>query len=153
MDGKKKILILVIIALLVFLGWGFDTIRAREFTIEVMSVSPEVGIADGQTQVTVELLVTRNGVPCEDHIIYGISLNGGNFRAKRVKTDENGIATFIYFPYFKSELNDLVDVNLHFEDESNSLFIAVPAKMDMVLPMEAPEEDDTQQGTNNDMFG
>lgn len=153
MDGKKKFLILVIIALLVFLGWGFDTIRAREFTIEVMSVSPEVGIADGQTQVTVELLVTRNGVPCEDHIIYGISLNGGNFRAKRVKTDENGIATFIYFPYFKSELNDLVDVNLHFEDESNSLFIAVSAKMDMVLPMEAPEEDDTQQGTNDDMFG
>ncbi|MBE6973882.1 MAG: hypothetical protein E7436_00100 [Ruminococcaceae bacterium] len=153
MDGKKKFLILVIIALLVFLGWGFDTVRAREFTIEVVSVSPEVGIADGQTQVTVELLVTRNGVPCEDHIIYGISLNGGNFRAKRVKTDENGIATFIYFPYFKSELNDLVDVNLHFEDESNSLFIAVSAKMDMVLPMEAPEEDDTQQGTNEGMFG
>ncbi len=153
MDGKKKFLILVIIAILVFLGWGFDSIRAREFTIEVVSVTPEIGVADGQTPVTVELMVSRKGTPCEDHILYGMSLNGGSFRAKRVKTDENGIATFIYYPYFKSELNDLVDVNLHFEDESNSLFIVVSAELDIVLPMTEPEKDDSQTGTNDDMFG
>lgn len=153
MEGKRKLIILLVIALLFFLGWSFDSVRAREFEIKVVSVSPEVGVADGQTPVTVELLVSRKGTPCEDHILYGMSLNGGSFRAKRVKTDENGIATFIYYPYFKSELNDLVDVNLHFEDESNSLFIVVSAELNIVLPMTEPEKEDNQTGTNEGMFG
>ena len=118
MNVKKKILILILVVLLFLIGWGFDAIRAREFSIEVVSVTPEVGIADGQTPITVELRVSRDGKPCAEHILHGVSMTGGNFRAKRVKTDENGIATFIYYPYFKSTLNELEDVNLHFEDES-----------------------------------
>ena len=87
MEGTRKLIILVIIALLLFLGWGFDSIRAQEFTIEVVSMSSEFGVADGQTPITIELRVTQNGEPCEGHILYGLSLTGGSFRAKRVKTD------------------------------------------------------------------
>ena len=153
MDGKRKLIILLVIALIFGLAWGYDAIRAQEFTIEVVSMSSEIGIADGQTPITIQLLVTQNGEPCEEHILYGLSLTGGSFRAKRVKTDENGIATFTYYPYYKSVLTDLVDVTLHFEDESNSVFIVVPTKLDIVIPMVEPEEDSSGGGTNDDMFG
>ena len=153
MNGKRKLVILLIIALMLFLSWGFDSIRAKEFTIEVVSMSSEYGIADGQTPITIELRVTYNGEPCEDHILYGLSLTGGSFRAKRVKTDENGIATFTYYPYYKSVLNDLVDVTLHFEDESNSILVVVPAELDIVIPMVEPDEDNSDNQTNEGMFG
>ena len=153
MEGTRKLIILVIIALLLFLGWGFDSIRAQEFTIEVVSMSSEFGVADGQTPITIELRVTQNGEPCEGHVLYGLSLTGGSFRAKRVKTDENGIATFMYYPYYKSVLNDLVDVTLHFEDESNSILVVVPAELDIVIPMVEPDEDNSDKQTNDGMFG
>ena len=153
MEGKRKLIILLIIGLRLFLGWGFDSIRAQEFTIEVVSMSSEYGVADGQTPITIELRVTQNGEPCEGHILYGLSLTGGSFRAKRVKTDENGIATFMYYPYYKSVLNDLVDVTLHFEDESNSILVVVPAELDVVIPMVEPNEDNSNNQTNDSMFG
>lgn len=153
MKGKRKFIVLLVIAMLFLLGWCVDTVRARDFTIEIVSVSPDVGIADGQTPVTMQLRVSRNGTPCEDHILYAVSLNGGSFRAKRVTTDENGLATFIYYPYFKSELNELTDVTLQFVDESNSLFIAVPAELEMVLPMAEPDNKQSENLTNEDMFG
>lgn len=153
MAGKRKFIVLLVIVLLFVLGWSVDSIRAREFTIEVVSMSPDIGIADGQTPVTIQLRVSRNGTPCADQILYGVSLNGGSFRAKRVTTDENGLATFIYYPYYKSELNELVDVTLQFVDESNSLFIVVPAELEVVLPMTEPDNEKSDNLTNDDMFG
>ncbi len=153
MEGKRKYIVLLVIILLFLFGWTLDSIRAGEFSIEVISVTPEIGIADGQTPVTVQLRVTHNGQPCEDHILFGQSMNGGSFRAKRVATDENGIAAFVYFPYYKTELVELIDVALHFEDESNSLLIVVPAELDLVLPMKAPDNSQSGGKTNDDMFG
>lgn len=152
MEGKRKLLILVLIIGLLFTGWCVDYVRAQDFSIEVVSMSPDPGVADGQTPVEIQLRVVRDGVPCEDHILYGVSYNGGSFRAKRVTTDENGIATFVYYPYLKSKLNTLTDVAFRFVDESNSLFIAVPAEVKTVLPMIEPEDSSSGGMTNDDMF-
>lgn len=152
MDGKKKFIVMAVIALLILAGWGVDSVRAKGFAVEVLSVSPDPGIADGQTPVTVQLRVTRGGEPCEDHILYGLSLNGGSFRAKRVSTDENGVAEFVYYPYLKSKINELVDVTLTFRDESNSLFVAVPARAEVVLAMKEPDGDGGDKKTNEGMF-
>lgn len=153
MKGKGKYIAVAVIALLLLGGWGFDAVRAKSFSIEVVSVTPDPGVADGQTPVTVQIQVTRNGTPCEGHILYGVSHNGGSFRAKRVPTDENGIAEFIYYPYLKSKLNQLTDVTLSFTDESNSVFVAVPARLQTVLRMVEPEEGSGDKQTNEGMFG
>ncbi|MDD4107095.1 MAG: hypothetical protein PHH93_00055 [Prolixibacteraceae bacterium] len=152
MDGKRKFIVLAVIILLLLAGWSVDYVRTQDFTIEILSISPNPGIADGQTPVNIQLRVVRKGIPCEDHILYGVSFNGGSFRAKRVTTDEDGIATFVYYPYLKSKLNELTDATLRFVDESNSLFIAVPAELKMVLPMVEQGGDNSYDQTNEDMF-
>lgn len=153
MKNKAKILVVLLIAALVFGGWCFDSLRVREFAVEVVSVSPDPGIADGQTPVTVRLRVTRSGEPCADHVLCGITQDGGTFKAKRVTTDENGEAEFVYYPYLKSKINALTDVRLSFSDESNSLFIAVPARAEYVLPMVEAKDGDDPGKTNEGMFG
>ena len=141
------------IAVLLLSGWGFDSLWAKGFSLDVVSVTPDPGIADGQTPVTIKLHVAHNGSPCEGHILYGVSYNGGSFKAKRVATNENGDAEFIYYPYLKSKLNELTDVTIVFTDESNSVFVAVPAKAELVLRMVEPDGDQSDKKTNDDMFG
>lgn len=153
MKNRTKLLILLAVVLLVLGGWGFDVLWARAYTVEVISVSPDPGIADGQTPVTIRVRVTRGDSACEGHILYATTLNGGSFKADRVTTDSEGVAEFTYYPYLKSRLNTLTDVNLVFEDESNSLFISVPARTEQLLHMVEAEDGDDNKNTNDSMFG
>ena len=142
-----------VIALLLLSGWAFDSSRAKGFSVDVSSVTPDPGIADGQTPITIKLHVSHHGKPCAGHILYGVTYNGGSFKAKRVETDQNGDAEFIYYPYIKSKLNELTDVTIVFTDESNSLFIAVPAKAELVIRMVEPDKENNDKKTNEDIFG
>lgn len=153
MKGKGKYIVMGVIALLLLSGWGFDSVRVKDFSVDVLSVTPDPGIADGQTPITIKLHVSHNGKPCEGHILYAVTYNGGSFKAKRVETDVNGNADFIYYPYIKSKLNELTDVTIEFTDESNSLFIAVPARAKLVIRMVEPDEENNDKKKNDDMFG
>lgn len=153
MKNRTKLLILLVVALLMLGGWGFDVLWARAYTVEVISVSPDPGIADGQTPVTIRVRVTRGSRACQGHILHATTLNGGSFKADRVTTDDGGLAEFTYYPYLKSRLNTLTDVNLIFEDESNSFFISVPAQTQLLLHMVEAQGDDDNKNTNDSMFG
>lgn len=153
MKTRTKLLILLAVVVLALGGWGFDILRARGYAVEVVSMSPDPGVADGQTPVTIRLRVTRGADPCAGHILYAVSRNGGSFKAKRVATDAEGVAQFTYYPYLKSKLNALTDVSLHFADESNSVFVSVPARTDLTLRMVESEDGGSDKKTNEDMFG
>ena len=153
MKNRTKLLILLAVAVLALGGWGFDLLWARAFTVEVVSVSPNPGIADGQTPVTIRVKVTRGDDACAGHILFATTLNGGSFKAERVSTDAEGVAEFIYYPYLKSRLNTLTDVKIRIADESNSLFVSVPARADLLLPMVEAEGGEDNKNTNDSMFG
>lgn len=44
-------------------------------------------------------------------------------------------------------------MSLHFADESNSVFVSVPARTDLTLRMVESEDGGSDKKTNEDMFG
>lgn len=153
MKNYVKLIALLSVVALIFAGWQFDKVRAVKYDLQIVSVSPNPGIADGQTPVTIHIRVTKSGKACVGHTILARSESGGSFKAKRTVTDESGVAEIVYYPYVKSKLNELTDVTLRFNDESNSVFISVPASLVYVLPMSAPGSENGGQATNEGMFG
>ncbi len=139
---KKKLLILGVLVLVVLLAFGFDTLRAKRFTITLLSLDPQPAVADGQTPVTILLqLKDHEDRPVEGHTLYIVSKNGGKFRAYRQKTDENGTASFTYFSYKYIEgVYELKDVEMEVRDESNSVIIEIPTTCTFIVPMTAPEK-------------
>lgn len=153
MKWSKKLIALFAVVVLLLACWGYDALRVREFSVELVEATPSPAVADGQTPVTVTLRVTRGGEPCGGHVLLAKSMNGGSFKAKRVTTDGDGVARFTYYPYLKSRLNELTDVTLTFADESNSVLIAVPARLTCVLEMVEGNGGSGGQKTNDEMFG
>ena len=143
MKWSKKLIALFAVVVLLLACWGYDALRVREFSVELVEATP----------VSVTLRVTRGGEPCGGHVLLGKSQNGGSFKAKRVTTDGDGVARFTYYPYLKSRLNELNDVTLTFADESNSVLIAVPARLTCVLEMVEGNGGSGGQKTNDGMFG
>lgn len=149
----SKLIVLLVIVGLVAAGWGYDSLRARTFDLEIVEVDPDPGIADGQTPVSITVKATRAGEPCAGHVLYAASANGGSFKAKRVTTGGDGTAVFIYYPYLKSKLNTLTDVSLHIADESNSVFVSVPVRTSLVLKMVEADQGGSDKSTNESIFG
>ncbi len=138
LDFLKKNVLFTVLAALIILGIGmysFDCARAKTFKIEVLSVSPEEPVADGETPVVIKVKLTRNGASVSGHYLYMLPLNGGTMQANRVKTDENGCAEYVYYPYRATVLMPAKRVTIRVYDEDNSVFMVVNACKDFEIEL------------------
>lgn len=151
---NKKLRIFVIVCAVLLILTGFDAVRAKMFHIEVVEINPNPSVADGQTPVTITLQVfNHKEQPVEGHILFGIAKNGGMFHAQRAETDADGIVVFTYYPFKVSSVRPLEDAELQFQDESNSVFIEIPTKKDVVITLTAPEEKKVDTSFLDGIFG
>lgn len=151
---NKKLRIFVTVCAVLLLLTGYDAVRAKMFQIELVEITPNPSVADGQTPVTITLQVLDyKERPVEGHILFGIAKNGGMFQAQRARSDADGIVIFTYYPYKVSAVRPLVDAELQFQDESNSVFIEIPTKKDMVVKLTAPEEKKADTSLLDGIFG
>jgi hypothetical protein len=145
---KKKLLIIGMICLILFMLTGVDYLISKNYEFKIISVTPERGVADGNTSVEFTIQLSHKGKLIEGHNIYAITDKG---RIARKKTDENGIVIFNYRCYLASTYNALEDINITFYDEDNSIFIYVPSKYVYTLGMDSPEDNLTNK-TVDDFF-
>lgn len=132
----------------------FDTVRAKTFHIEVVEMTPNPAIADGQTPVNVQVkLVNWKDKPVEGHSLFALPLTGGMFQSSREITDENGMVNFVYHPYKASSVTKLQDAVLSFADESNSVFIEIGTRAEVTLPLLEPEKETISKDLLNGIFG
>ena len=151
---KRKLIIFLAVCLGLCLIAGFDYARSRMFHISLVSMDPNPAVADGQTPVTVTLLLTDHaGQPVEGHTLFAISKNGGMFHSQREVTDGKGAVSFIYYPYKASGITELRDVCLSFSDESNSVFIEINTKAEFLLELKKPETTKTDSSLLDGIFG
>ena len=153
MKNRYKLLIVVAIGVLIAGLYFVDVLIADRYDIELVQMTPETVPADGQTSVESTLRVTRNGEVKSGHTLYGLSKNGGGFKSTRLVTDQNGEVTFLYYPYLKTSLNTLTDVVLKFTDESNSIFVSVPATKEVTVKITEPNQGNGTTITTDDIFG
>lgn len=119
--------------------YTFDYLRSKTFHIEIVSISPDSPVADGETPVTIEVLITKNGKPIEGHNLYMFPVNGGTMKQNRVKTDSNGCAIFTYYPYRSTVLMPAKTINMRCYDEDNSIFVVVNAVTDFDINLRERE--------------
>lgn len=136
---KKKVLIILCIALFFGVLALIDTGIAKSYTIEVIDITPEYGITDGKNPVTFTARLTRWGEPIEGHVISVTRLNGGKMNCYKMKTDEQGLVSFEYYPFKTSKYVPLQDARLLLRNESNSLFIYIPAELEFSIKLVEPE--------------
>lgn len=152
---KKKLIAVFTVVLVLFIFWTFDYFHAKQFQLEFIEVSEQPSPADGRTEMDFIIRVTKNGEPVSGHDLFGVVYGRGGFKARRVRTDENGNALFTYLPFVARSEKDTLDIPFEITDESNSVFIEVKAKYDGVIPLKIPdeEEDDSDVLTMDDIFG
>lgn len=128
-----KIMSIGLLAIVILAGWIFDSLRAKQFDIEIIYVSDTTPYANQRDIVTIEVQVTHNGVPCVGHEVE-VRCDKGRFDSGAlVVTDENGCATFEYVPYDESEWEKAGPVEFTFLELSNSIFIEVNVIKKLVL--------------------
>ncbi len=132
---KKKLKILSIVLAVFALMLCVDFIISKLYSYEIVSVTPERGIADGNTTVTLVVRLMRGGKAVEGHNIYIIT---DRSRIGRRTTDADGLITVTYTCYYAASANSVADVDIKFYDEDNSLLIYVPAQFMYTLPMDSP---------------
>ena len=135
LKSNKIFTALIIVMVLISVMYCFDYVRAESFNIEVVSISPEQPVADGETPVQITVRLTRRGQPVEGHYMFMIPTNGGTMQKNRGKTDENGCVDYVYYPYRSSILMPAKTVTLRVYDESNSIFVIVNAKLDFDIEL------------------
>jgi hypothetical protein len=132
----------------------FDMVRSKTFQIEVVEMTPNPAIADGQTPVKVKVkLVDIMGKAVEGHSIFALAHTGGMFHSLREITDVNGVTEFVYYPYKASSVTRLQDAVLSFTDESNSVFIEIGTTTKVSLKLTEPEEQTVSDDLLNGIFG
>lgn len=150
----KKLWIGASIVLAVVLLVGFDYYRSTTFKLEVVELSPQPAPADGKSPVTLKVRLTNaDGHPVQDHILFGLSRNGGLFSANRARTDANGEAVYTYYPYKASTLQPAKQVKIDIFDESNSVFIEINTKVTAELELVMPETETKSEHSLDDIFG
>ena len=100
----KRTLIAVLAIVVVFCALlTFDTIRAKTFHIQIVSITPEKPIADVREPVEIKLRVTHDGKGVEGHLLFAVSKGGGTFKGNRSETDADGIVlnagAFTHYSY------------------------------------------------------
>jgi len=136
---KNKTLCALIIVFLSFLAaYIFDYSRAQTFLIQVVEVSPSEPVADGETPVAITVKLERSNKPVKNHNLFMVPMNGGVMKINRRKTDDNGTADFIYYPYRATILQPARTVTIRVYDEDNSIFVVVNAKLDFDIVLREP---------------
>lgn len=137
---KTKLICLAVV-IAVFLGlYGLDWGIARSYRITVVNIDAQTIVADGQQIVNVEIKVERGGKPVEGHEIFAMAYGGGRFIKPRINTNADGVAVFQYQTYRSTRFTPAGEVNLSFEDYSNSVFIRVPAKSGYSIMLSEPDK-------------
>ena len=133
----------------------FDYGRSTMFNIEVVSIDHQPAEADGKTPVNIKVKLTgSNNRLVQGHDLYALSQGGGNFRTNRIRTDSNGEADFIYYPYMASTIQKVKNVPIEIMDESNSIFVEINATKTFELKMIEPEKKAEQSEiTMQSIFG
>ena len=162
----KKILVLATVVAVVALGAGIDALIAKTYDVEIVSVErlgdleyyddagnvvelpPDTGVADGTTYVRFTVTVIRKGKPIGGHTLY--ALTNRNVIGRSV-TDENGTATFDYRCY-RASGQTAPAVTFTVRDESNSVFVFVPAKASCELTMFRPGKEGGSGLKTDDIF-
>jgi len=151
---KKKIISLLAVVLVFVVFWTFDYYRSKEFRLEYFDVTEQPSPADGETEVDFIIRATQNGEPVSGHDLFGIIYGRGGFKARRVRTDENGEALFTYLPFVAHSEDEIRDILFKIMDESNSLFIEVNAAYEGILSLKMPEKEKASENiTMDDIFG
>lgn len=121
---------MAILAALFGVLYLFDFLWAQSYKIELVSRTPEIAIADLE-DVTFTVRLTRGGKPVAGHNLVVIAQRANKFKSYRETTDENGEAEFVYYTtkFSIAEKGDSVTTNITVQDEDNSIFIAVSAKL------------------------
>lgn len=131
---KKRLLIVVLIAALIAALAGVDAAIASAYRFELVRATPEFGVADGTTVVSVTVRLLRGERTVEGHTLYVITDRG---RLGRYTTDADGEVTVEYRCYRASQSTKITDVTVRFADEDNSVFVYVPAEFSYTIPMKA----------------
>jgi hypothetical protein len=151
---KKKLIIIGLSILFIGAMFLFDMVRSKTFHLEVVEMTPNPAVADGQTPVNVKVkLVDRIGKPVKGHSIFALAHTGGMFHSLREITDENGVTEFLYYPYKASGVTKLQDAVLSFTDETNSVFIEIGTTTKVSLELTKPEEQTVSDELLNGIFG
>lgn len=132
---NKTVVALLAIVLLFLAAYGFDYVRAQTFDIQIVEISPTEPYADGETPVYISVKLERRNKPVEGHNLFMIPMDGGVMKANRRKTDADGIADFVYYPYRATILQPARTVTLRVYDEDNSVFVIVNAKLDFEIKL------------------
>ena len=122
------IICLVIICSVIYL---FDFLIARSYDFEILSMTPEFKYADPNIPVDISIRLSRNGVPVSGHDLYALPTGdniAGVFKQNRIRTDENGIANFTYYPYRATMFVKAAPVDIKVIDESNSVIFVINAE-------------------------
>ncbi len=124
----------------------YDVAQAKAYEYELVKVSSDSIVADGESTVRISVKLSKNDKPVEGHTIY-IYASNGTLPVSRCVTDVDGMITFRYYPYvyLNDELTPLEDVTVYLQDESNSTFFMVNAEAEFTFPVEKPETDHVQR--------
>lgn len=151
----KKWKVLLILGIICAVVLGVDLVKMNTVTLTVESVTPEPAAADPDEPVTIDVtLRSKSGQPIADHNLYALTLSGGSFLSYRQKTDANGRAIFVYFPYKVASYQTVRDVTIQIRDESNSVFVEMYPTVEYEIKMQRPDESDDEGGlTIDDIIG
>ncbi|MGN1077365.1 MAG: hypothetical protein ACI4ST_02515 [Candidatus Gallimonas sp.] len=160
-----KLIALAVIAAVVGAGALVDFLIARSYSIDFLSVErlsseeffdengdplpSDWGVADGATRMAITVRVTRGGKPASGHTLY-VKTNRNVL--ERTITDEDGRAVIEYRCY-RGGKGSIAPVTVTVRDESNSVFVFVPAEEQYVINMAPPPSEPSGSGmTTNDIF-
>lgn len=164
-SALKKLIIIAGIGAALFAGYVADSIIVKSYSIDVLSIrrsgdenmldaNDEVvpldcGVTDGETKVTMNLLLTRNGNPVSGHTMYVITNKNV---IGRFITDENGQISVDYRCYKANNAKAVKDITVSVKDENNSVFVSVPCKTSFVITMKQAKQNENIMKTDDFFF-
>lgn len=145
---KKKLRIFFAIVAAIGVLVLIDYYRYTQVEVIIKSINPQPVQADSSKPVTISLLLkNKNGKAVVGHNLYALSLGGGSWKTYRVKTDKNGCANFIYYPYQANDYQQITNVNILIRDESNSLFVEMYPSKTITIKMVKPQSNNNQDSS------
>lgn len=149
MRKKTRILLLLLI---VFLGLlSLDVIRYTQVEISVVRITPEeVPAIHTQPVELVVMAKYKNGKPVTNHTLFALTLGGGSWKSFYAKTDNEGRAVFIYYPYDLPSYQKPRDVIVKIRDESNSIFVEIYPTLTYSIHLVRPDNLQDGAGTVDD---
>lgn len=147
----KFIAVGIIIAILAGL-YTFDYAVSKSYEIEILSITPSGDIvADGKSVVEIKIRLTRGDAVIARHKMVAVPKGGGSLKNSKILTDQNGEVTFQYTPYLASDYVEAKPAKIEIFDDSNSIFISVPKRIEIILNLCDPEGSD-DNSTNDGIF-